>query len=86
MKARINKIITWKGKEYAHIVEDEPNEFCDLCAFSNICGKVLTKEVSYEQSPMPICVHLCLEANDTHYAMFIEAEKAEKYVNARNTI
>ena len=84
MKARINKIINWKEKEYAHIIEDEPNQFCDLCAFSELCGKVNSKELPYEESPMAICAHLCLEANDTHFAMFIEASKAENYIKARN--
>lgn len=83
MKARINKIITWQGKEYAHIIEDEPFEFCDICSFRDICSKVLTKEVSYENSPMPICNKLSEEA-DTHFAFFIEANKAEDYCNRRN--
>lgn len=83
MKARINKIITWQEKEYAHIIEDEPYPFCDLCSFSDICQKVLTKELAHEDSPMPICEKLSEEAN-THYAFFIEANKAEGYCNRRN--
>lgn len=83
MKARINKIITWQGKEYAHIIEDEPFEFCDICVFRDICPKVLTKQLAFENSPMPICNKLSEEA-DTHFAFFIEANKAEDYCNRRN--
>ena len=78
MKARINKIITWQGKEYAHIIEDEPFEFCDICSFRDICSKVLTKEVSYENSPMSICNKLSEEA-DTHFTFFRNIDDAEKY-------
>ena len=79
MKARINKLITWDNKEYAHIIEDEPNQFCDLCSFSELCGKVVRKELAFEDSPMKLCEELCYEADDTHYAMFIPSEVAENY-------
>lgn len=78
MKAKIYKIINWKGKEYAYIIEDEPWEFCDICSFRDICSKVLTKELLYEDSPMLICNKLSKESN-THFSFFIEADKAEHY-------
>lgn len=78
MKARINKIITWQGKEYAHIIEDEPWQFCDICDFGDLCSKVIRKELAYEDSPMPICEKLSEEAN-THFAFFLDANKAEHY-------
>lgn len=83
MKARINKIITWQDKEYAHIVEDEPFQFCDICDFGDLCSKVLRKELAFEDSPMPICEKLSEEA-DTHFAFFIRADKAKDYCNMRN--
>lgn len=83
MKARINKIITWQGKEYAHIIEDTPNEFCNLCAFSELCEKVLTKELLFENTPMKTCSDISEEAN-THFSFFIEASKAKGYCNRRN--
>lgn len=83
MKARINKIIIWQGKEYAHIVEDEPWQFCDICDFGDLCSKVICKELAYENSPMPICNKLSEEAN-THFAFFIKADKAESYCNRMN--
>ena len=85
MKAKINKIITWKDKEYAHIIEDESAPFCDLCAFSEECSKVLCKKLAYEDSPMLICDKLCKEAGDVHYAFFIDANKAEYYTKPYET-
>ena len=84
MIARINKIINWDGKEYAQVIEDHPAQFCDLCALSEICQKVLYKELEYENSPMKICSDLCNE-EQTNFAMFIEANDAERYVNSRNS-
>ena len=78
MKARINKIITWQGKEYAHIIEDNPFSFCDICDFGDLCSKVLAKELTFEDSPMSICEKLSEEAN-THFAFFLDANKAEHY-------
>ena len=78
MTSRINKIITWQGKEYAHIIEDEPNQFCDLCTFGDLCHKVLINQIAFENSPMKLCEELC-ELENTHYAMFIPAEVAETY-------
>ena len=69
MKSHINKIINWKGKEYAHIIEDTPAPFCDFCAFSEICQKVLYKELAFEDSPMKICSELC-DVENTHFAYF----------------
>lgn len=83
MKAKIYKIINWQGKEYAHIIEDEPWQFCDICDFRDLCPKVLTKELAFEDSPMPICEKLSEEAN-THFAFFLDANKAEDYCNRRN--
>jgi len=83
-KAVISKIIKWEGKEYAHIIEDTPNEFCDLCAFSELCAKVLTKELLFENTPMRMCSDICEEAN-THYGFFIDASKAENYVKSVNS-
>lgn len=83
MKSRINKIINWQGKEYAHIVENEPFEFCDICAFGDLCQKVLSKEIDYNNSPMIICDELSKETNDD-FSFFIEANKAENYCNNRN--
>ncbi len=82
MKARINKLIIWDGKEYAHIIEDEPNQFCDLCSFSELCGKVVRKELAFEDSPMKLCEELCKP--DIHYAMFIPSEVAESYIKHVN--
>ena len=79
MISRINKIINWDGKEYAHIIETRPSQFCDLCALSNWCEKVIDRELAYDESPMKICSELC-DAENTHFAMFIEADKAEEYV------
>jgi len=84
MYARINKLINWNGKEYAHIIENEPAPFCDLCAFGDICQKVLTKELAYEDSPMKICNDVCEEANNTHFAFFIDSSKAERYCKRVN--
>lgn len=78
MKARISKIITWQDKEYAHIIEDDPFPFCDICDFRDLCSKVLTKELAFKDSPMPICEKLSEEAN-THFAFFLDANKAEYY-------
>lgn len=78
MKSRVNKLINWHGKEYAHIIEDAPFQFCDICVFSKLCSKVLHKELAFEDSPMPICERLCDEAN-THFAFFIGADKVEYY-------
>ena len=78
MKARINKIITWQGKEYAHIIEDKPWQFCDICDFGDLCSKVIRKELAYEDSPMPICNKLSEESN-THFAFFRNVNDAEKY-------
>jgi len=83
MKARINKIITWQNKEYAHIVEDEPFQFCDICDFGDLCSKVLRKELAFEDSPMPICEKLSEEA-DTHFAFFRKVDDAEKYCKRIN--
>lgn len=83
MSVRINKIINWKGKEYAHIIEDDPNQFCDLCSFREECAKVLSKELLFDNSPMKICDELCKEEN-THFAMFIENGTADSYVQGRN--
>lgn len=77
--SRINKIINWKGKEYAHIIESEPAPFCDFCVFRNECQKVLTKQLSFEDSPLRICSDLC-DAENTSYAFFMEAGKAENYI------
>lgn len=85
IKARINKIITWNNKEYAHIIENELSEFCDLCSFRDICAKVLQKKLAFEDSPMKICQELC-DAENTHFAFFIEANKAENYCNKMNGI
>ena len=82
-KARINKIIKYNGKEYAHIIEPEPNQFCDLCCFSKTCSNVLNGALDYHESPMCICSELCNEA-DTDFAMFIESEIAKDYINAIN--
>ena len=83
MKARINKIITWQNKEYAHIVEDEPFQFCDICDFGDLCSKVLTKELAFKDSPMPICRKLSEEAN-THFAFFRDTDDAEEYCKRVN--
>lgn len=84
MKARINKIINWNGKEYAHIVEDKPAPFCDFCAFSELCSKVLSKELEYEKSPMKVCEDLCYTEEPIDFAFFIEASKAESYIRGAN--
>ena len=85
MKTRINKLITYNNKEYAHIIEDEPNQFCDLCAFFELCTKVIQKELAFEDSPMKICGDLC-DAENTHFAFFIESDKAEHYCKGINNI
>lgn len=84
MSARINKYITWNEKEYAHIIEDKPNQFCDLCAFGEICQKVLLKTLEFSESPMKVCEELC-DAENTHFAMFVPGEVAEKYVRTVNS-
>ena len=38
---KINKIIEYKGQQYEHIIEDAPAQFCDFCAFGDICPLVL---------------------------------------------
>ena len=81
MGRRINKLINYKGKEYAHIIEDEPAPFCDFCVFSDLCEKVLRKELEYNNSPMSICSDLC-EKENTNFGFFIESNKAEKYCNS----
>lgn len=83
MKARINKIINWQGKEYAHVIEDEPSQFCDLCAFNKLCWKVVSNELSFNNSPMKVCNDLCDKEN-THFAMFVEASEAQDYIKKRN--
>ena len=80
--SRINKIINWNGKEYAHIIEDKPAPFCDFCVFCEECRKVIFQQVDVKDSPMNICRELC-DAENTHYAFFMEANKAEKYCKAR---
>ena len=76
--SRINKIITWDGKEYAHVIETEPSSFCDQCVFSDLCQKVLYRELAVEDSPMKVCNDLCTKEN-THFAFFMEANRAEDY-------
>ena len=83
IKARINKIITWDNKEYAHIIEDEPSEFCDICTFRDLCMKVIQKKLAFEDSPMKKCEELC-DAEDTHFAFFIDSSRAEDYCNRFN--
>ena len=83
MSTRINKIINWDGKEYAHIIEDNPNQFCDLCVFSDLCQKVILKKLAFEESPMKICEELCSKEN-TNYAMFLESDVAKRYINRIN--
>lgn len=70
MKSKIGKIINWKGKEYAYLIDEEPAEFCDCCVFRKECAMVLSKELAYEESPMKICSDLSEEFN-TNFANFI---------------
>ena len=85
MSAIINKIIIWHDKEYAHIIEDKPCDFCDLCAFSKLCYNVLSGKVSISDTPMEKCGELCNEEH-TDYAFFIEADKAENYIKSMNDV
>lgn len=83
MKARINKLINYKGKEYAHIIEKDPAPFCDFCVFSDLCTNVLKDPFIFEDSPMKICEDLCDEANTT-YGFFINSDGAENYIKHIN--
>lgn len=79
MAKRVNTFITWKGKEYAHIIGDEPDQYCDMCAFSNICSQVITKKIHYDNSPMVICEQLSTKEN-TNFSFFVESEHAKNYL------
>ena len=70
---KINKIIEYKGQQYEHVIEDHPNQFCDFCAFGNICPLVLWRELDFNESPMKICEQLCDEAG-TGFAYFRESQ------------
>lgn len=67
---KVNKIITWKGKQYVHIIADEPAPFCDFCAFGDECQKVLYGEITYDDSPMKMCDELCKEVGSIGFAYF----------------
>jgi len=80
---RINKYVKWGDKEYAHIIEEEPAEFCSMCALCDICSQVAQKKITFDNSPMAMCDELC-SAENTNYAFFIESDKAEAYCNKMN--
>lgn len=65
----IAKIINWKGKEYAYVIENKSMPFCDFCIFKEECSAVLSKKILYEGSPMEICERLSVEFN-TNFANF----------------
>ncbi len=85
MKARIDRIINWKGKDYAHVVEDTLTEFCSLCSFQDVCEKVVSHEVPVDESPMKICQNISDELN-INTAFFMDAVEAEGYVQRVNKI
>jgi hypothetical protein len=83
MRLRISKVINWDGKEYAFVVDSEPNEFCDFCAFSVLCSEVVRHKRTIEESPMKICMELA-DAENTNYCNFISNDRAQEYVDNMN--
>lgn len=82
MSSRISKIVNYQGKEYAHIVEDDPAPFCDFCIFSEDCSKTIST-MNIANSPLQLCESCSKEAKSS-MGFFIEACRAEKYVDAMN--
>lgn len=75
---RVNKYVKWEDKEYAHLIGDEPAQYCDMCAFRDTCSQVITKKIRYDDSPMTICEKLSEEEN-TNYSFFVESKDAERW-------
>ena len=67
----IGKIITYKGKEYQYVFDSVPDQYCDFCAFSEICSEVIQHKRDVEDSPMPLFNELSEEFN-TYFANFKE--------------
>lgn len=78
MKVRLNKLVNYAGKEYGHLIGSKANQYCDMCALKDECGKVLSKEIPYENSSMAICARVCEEEN-THFAFFVESKDVKRW-------
>ena len=68
---KVARIVKYGDKEYKFLIGDEPTEYCDLCVFREDCAKVVSREITVDQSPMKLCIDLTDEFN-THFACFTD--------------